>query len=426
MNGRFVRFKGLNALRTSFFRIPKALMRDPDLKKLPGDAKILYGILLDRMDLSLKNKWLDRNGDVYIVYTIEDLMEDLGCGKTKMMGLLSDLEKAGMIERKRQGLGKVNIIYVHDYIPEDAEEDAANLARNMYEDEFFGPLDPDDLTDFDEENNEIPDDYATAQEMGFKKSEIPDFLKPKNCAYRSSRLRTSKSTKNGLIEVRVYERLKAQKLGSLKFAFANIKKFAFADPNQLTNNQEIDRWIDTARAGAHTRIREGELEGRELPPSGLPDQGSVFTEPKAIRCGLTLKEALEEARILVSPFNELYPQLTDPFTNMPLYNAAMYDIVLDALTKMLSAPPDGLRIDKDTLAGKTRLESLLNAEAGVCAPGALNELVKTVIDKMNAYNSGGGNIASPEGYALKTMFRELTRKAAKNDADLRDIYRTVI
>ena len=70
------------------------------------DAKTLYGILLDRMGLSVKNGWLDEQGRVYIIFPVQEVMDALGCADNKATKLSRELEKFGLIERKRRGLGK--------------------------------------------------------------------------------------------------------------------------------------------------------------------------------------------------------------------------------------------------------------------------------------------------------------------------------
>ena len=86
-------------------------------KQLSAEAKILYGIMLDKLDLSVKNKWGDEKGRVYIIYTIEQIMADMNCADQKATKLLDELEKkCGLIERKRQGLGKPNLIFVKNFI----------------------------------------------------------------------------------------------------------------------------------------------------------------------------------------------------------------------------------------------------------------------------------------------------------------------
>ena len=96
----------------SFYRIPKALFQEPRFQSLSTDAKTLYGILLDRMSLSVKNGWLDKQDRVFIIYTVQEVQDSLGCADKKATKLLRELEKFGLIERRRRGLGKPNLIYV--------------------------------------------------------------------------------------------------------------------------------------------------------------------------------------------------------------------------------------------------------------------------------------------------------------------------
>ena len=85
----------------SFYRIPKALFQETRFQDLSTDAKTLYGILLDRMSLSVKNGWMDEQGRVFILFTIEDVKRTLCCADNKSTKLLRELEKFGLIERKR-------------------------------------------------------------------------------------------------------------------------------------------------------------------------------------------------------------------------------------------------------------------------------------------------------------------------------------
>ena len=109
-------FYGAQGEQFSFYRIPKALFTEPNFRELSTDAKVLYGILLDRMSLSLKNQWLDAQNKVYIIFTVEEIMDALNCANQKATRLMVELEKqAGLIERKRQGLGRPNLIYVKNF-----------------------------------------------------------------------------------------------------------------------------------------------------------------------------------------------------------------------------------------------------------------------------------------------------------------------
>ena len=99
----------------TFYRVSKALFTIPRYKTLSAEAKILYGLLLDRMDLSVKKRWLDEHGRVYLYYTIASIQADLCCCKEKACKLLRELEVAGLIEKKRQGRGSPSRIYVKHF-----------------------------------------------------------------------------------------------------------------------------------------------------------------------------------------------------------------------------------------------------------------------------------------------------------------------
>ena len=107
---------GNEAETYSFYRIPKVLFTEPVFSGLSTEAKLLYGLLLDRMQISIRNGWLDQEGRVFIYYTIDAVMEALSCGNKKAGTLLAELDDRkgiGLITRIRQGLGKPDRIYVH-------------------------------------------------------------------------------------------------------------------------------------------------------------------------------------------------------------------------------------------------------------------------------------------------------------------------
>ena len=76
----------------SFYRIPRQLVTGDRFKRLSTDAKLLYGLLLDRMSLSAKNGWYDEQGRVYIYYTLDEIQEDLNCGHDKATRMLVELD----------------------------------------------------------------------------------------------------------------------------------------------------------------------------------------------------------------------------------------------------------------------------------------------------------------------------------------------
>ena len=124
-------FYGQQAEMFAFYRVPKVLFTEDCFWNVSTDAKLLYGILLDRMNLSARNGWLDEEGRVYIIFTIEEIKGALGCAEKKAVKLLDELEKkCGLIERKRQGLGKPNLIYVKNFISGSVERQFLNCQKD--------------------------------------------------------------------------------------------------------------------------------------------------------------------------------------------------------------------------------------------------------------------------------------------------------
>lgn len=111
-------FYGGESEQFSYYRIPRLLVTGQQFKTLSLDAKMLYGLMLDRMGLSAKNGWYDKRGRVYIFYSLEEIMADLNCGHDKAVKMLADLDTPkgiGLIERVKQGQGKPTIIYVKQF-----------------------------------------------------------------------------------------------------------------------------------------------------------------------------------------------------------------------------------------------------------------------------------------------------------------------
>lgn len=114
----FPYYRNCEAEQYSFYRIPKLLMTDERFHNLSSDAKLLYGLMLDRMEVSAKNGWRDKNDRVYIYFPTAQVMKALNCGHEKAIRLMAELDDqkgVGLIERVRQGQGKPSIIYVKNF-----------------------------------------------------------------------------------------------------------------------------------------------------------------------------------------------------------------------------------------------------------------------------------------------------------------------
>lgn len=124
---KFDYYYGVEAEQFSFYRVPRLLIKDERFRGLSSDAKLLYGLMMDRMSLSMKNGWIDEENRAYILYAVENIMEDLGCSKPTCIKIMRELDienGIGLIEKKRRGLGKPDIIYVKNFasVPEKENE----------------------------------------------------------------------------------------------------------------------------------------------------------------------------------------------------------------------------------------------------------------------------------------------------------------
>ena len=123
MDQHFDYYYGNQADQFSFIRIPRVMLTEDAFSSLSIQAKVLYGVLLDRMSLSRKNAWFDGENRVFIIYQIGEIQKDLGFTKKKAMDLLSELEKFGLLEKKRRGHGLPNILYVKSFMTGNAARD---------------------------------------------------------------------------------------------------------------------------------------------------------------------------------------------------------------------------------------------------------------------------------------------------------------
>lgn len=126
MSVQFEYFYGSQAEQFAFYRIPKLLITSPEFKRVSDSAKLLYGLMLDRMSLSIRNGWVDDENRAFIYFTTNDVMEQMCCGTEKATKLLAelDVEKGiGLIERKKQGQGKPAIVYLKKFYISENDDD---------------------------------------------------------------------------------------------------------------------------------------------------------------------------------------------------------------------------------------------------------------------------------------------------------------
>ena len=176
---QFDYFYGNEAEQFTFYRIPKILITSPHFKKISDSAKLLYGLMLDRMSLSIRNGWLDDDNRAYIFFTTNDVMEQMCCGTEKATKMLAELDSEkgiGLIERVKQGQGKPAIIYLKKFY--ELEDTARSTKLSEIESQ-----------DFQESKVKTFENRKTR----LSKIESQDFWKSKN--------KTFENRKSGLSEI---------------------------------------------------------------------------------------------------------------------------------------------------------------------------------------------------------------------------------
>ena len=196
-------YYGNEAEQYSFYRVPKTLLTDPRYKGVSIEAKVLYGLLLDRMGLSVKNEWMDSDRRVYIYFTQEDAMAMMNCGKDKATKLFRelDMDGIGLIERKKQGQGRPARIYVKNFLlppepnqtPPEPEQLATPGAVQTAENPQSKPL-----------------AFSPAQAGGTPQAELEDFSAPKTTENPQSGLLRSRGQDSGFSAPNNTERNKTE------------------------------------------------------------------------------------------------------------------------------------------------------------------------------------------------------------------------
>ena len=115
-------YYGQEAEQFNFIKIPQVFFTDEQFVSMSCEAKILYGLMLNRMSLSKKNDWLDKENRVFIIYTVEDVMETMSCAKAKAVKTIKELEDMKLIEKNRRGFGQPTLIYVKNFISKENKQ----------------------------------------------------------------------------------------------------------------------------------------------------------------------------------------------------------------------------------------------------------------------------------------------------------------
>ena len=235
-------YYGIEAEQFSFYRVPRLLIKDDRFRKLSSDAKLLYGLMLDRMSLSMKNEWFDDENRAYIIYTIDSIMEDLGCAKEKAVKVLAELDSVkgiGLVEKVRRGLGKPDIIYVKNF---------TSLAENMDEKKAANT---DEITEVGKSNFKKSENRTS----GSQKTELQEVRKPN---FRKSENQTSGSSE-----------IEPQEVGESNPNYTNYNQTYMNQTymNQTNSNQTEESYINPFNQSETAELKDDAIDMRNTTQS---------------------------------------------------------------------------------------------------------------------------------------------------------------
>ncbi|MCP1101972.1 hypothetical protein M2454_000765 [Aequitasia blattaphilus] len=268
----------------SFFRLPKMLIQDKRFSNLKSDSKLLYGIMLDRMSLSQKNGWLDDENRVYIIFTVKNITEEFNCSERKAIMLLQELEQIHLIEKRRQGQGLPNIIYVNNiFVAAEHIEEAADRSKEKENEGIVSKKRDEDVEVVlrQKQNITVSKSSYAKKDSTLSPGEVNKFQTCKNVQVKKCKFLQVKRCKNMRVK---------------KCKFLQVKKCKNVHPNKTNNNktdnsikdtlklkdklrrvEEYEPWFDPESPEVSlTRQFINQLQVDQLPTERFPEYGELF------------------------------------------------------------------------------------------------------------------------------------------------------
>ena len=227
---QFDYFRGMEAEQYSFYRVPKVLFTAECFKSLSCEAKVLYGLMLDRMSLSIKNRWFDEEDRVYIIFTVEEIAELLNCGTQKAVKLMKELDSnqgIGLIEKKRLGLGKPNVIYVKNFLVKE---------KISFEQEEKTLENPENTQNSENHNSRnVKTTIQEFPESQFKNSENHNsgMVKTTNQEFPESQFKNGENHTSRIVKIKTQEVPKSQSNNT------DINKTDFSETDPIQSYQSL-------------------------------------------------------------------------------------------------------------------------------------------------------------------------------------------
>lgn len=329
-------YYGTESESYSFFRIPKILCTDKRFSGISLDAKFLYGLMLDRMGLSMKNGWFDKDNKVYIYFTLEDAVNQLGCSNTKAVKLFSELDTTkgiGLIERKKQGQGKPTIIYVKSFATLDKDIKTSENEKSKENNEV-------EHMNFDRQN----DEKSQENEYILEENKVLEYKKDENSECENldidiNEVLTSKNEKSRNAELRIQDFQKTDTNNT----YNSNTDISYTESINLSINQEPNKITD----GLIDRVCNADLENlvydeiekeQTLPFSYINDIEKMtaaiylLSDFHSYKCNAEQNSECEFEFSIVNLFAEALIEMLTTKRNMTLKGATVtYSKVYDKL-----------------------------------------------------------------------------------------------
>ena len=222
MNFNYLSASGID--KFTFYRMPKILFVDDYFSAISCEAKVLYGLLLDRATLSKSNNWIDELGRVYVFFKQTEAMEMLNIKKNKVIAIFKELEDIGLLIRKKLGQGKPTRLYVLDF---SSHTDDENSKTN-------------EVVSDDEEQTSSNDTKKEVKRFEKQTSEIQTFSNDTKKEVKRFEKQTSKGLKNKPLSSNYINKTEMNKTESI-YLSSNANQ-PTSENNENINDRLIDRY----------------------------------------------------------------------------------------------------------------------------------------------------------------------------------------
>ncbi len=241
---KFDYFYGMEAEQYSFFRMPKILFQNKKFAKISCEAKLLYGIMLDRMELSKKNGWMDEKKRVYIIFTVEEIMEMIGCSKPTAVKILAELDTEsgiGLIERQRKRFNCPSRIYVKNFIRLSDEKGMAleEQEKIVVEKEVCEKGEV-------QESSKLKNFTSEKKKQMNREPEVKNFdYKEESQSKKSLPQEESRGKKSLPLEVKEFNPINTNQ----NETDSHISNLSIHPNSNIAENEDADRWREKIRNG---------------------------------------------------------------------------------------------------------------------------------------------------------------------------------